>query len=252
MQIEKTKLVELKEVSFSYQSEKVLDNISLEVEKGDFLGLIGPNGSGKSTLLRIILGLLTPSEGSVFLFGQDQKKFRDWAKIGYVPQKMTQFESKFPVSVEEVVMQGRIPRVGLFRMLSKNDFEKINHALEIVDMKKYRKRLISELSGGQKQRVFIARALAQEPELLLLDEPTTGVDTEAQDAFYKLLTRLNKKDKLTLILVSHDIDVVVNEVNKIACINRRLVYHGTPKQFIKDDYIEKLYGKTRKFVLHKH
>jgi zinc transport system ATP-binding protein len=245
-------LISLKDVSFRYTAEDVLEGITLEIHKGDFVGIIGPNGSGKTTLLRIILGLLKPQQGSVSLFDQPLSQFHEWWRIGYVPQKAIHIEAQFPVTVAEVVAQGRFARVGLLHRLSQKDKEAIDHALEVVGMRETRDRLIRELSGGQQQRVFIARALASEPELLILDEPTAGVDIESQEEFYKLLAQLKREKSLTLVIVSHDVDVVVNEVNQLVCINKRLVYHGSPKKFITGEYLEKLYGKERRLILHGH
>ncbi len=249
-------LIHIDHVHFAYQNQEVLADISLNVNKGDFLGIIGPNGSGKTTLLRLMLGLVTPQKGSLKLFGSPVKEFKQWSRIGYVAQKSAQFETKIPITVREVVALGRVGKRGLFRRLDEHDYAAINAALQSVGMVEFADRLITELSGGQQQRVFIAKALASEPELLILDEPTVGVDIEVQDEFYQLLAELNKHSynghPLTLIIVSHDIDVIVNEVNKVACLNRTLVYEGTPRDFIKEDYMEKLYGKTRKFILHAH
>ncbi len=237
------KVIEVKKVNFEYNKTKVLEDINLEIFKGEFLGLIGPNGSGKTTLLKIILGLISPISGEINLFEKPINKFRDWQKIGYVPQKATQFDKNFPITVEEIVSLGCGHSI---------DYEKMNASLKIVDLLKFKKTRISDLSGGQQQRVFIAKALCSSPELLVLDEPTVGVDTQAQEKFYEILSELNKEHGITIVLVSHDIDVVVNEVSKLVCINKKLIYHGTPKEFIKDDYIEKLYGKNRKFILHGH
>ena len=224
-------VVQLKGVSFSYNGEKALDNIDLDIKRGDFLGIIGPNGSGKTTLLKIILGLVKPQKGSVTVSG---------VRIGYVPQRAGANVTKFPISVEEVVgMGGATQRV-------------ISESLEEVGMKEHKKKLLKELSGGQQQRIFIARALAEKPQLLVLDEPTVGVDADSQAKFYELLKELNKKHNLTLILVSHDVDVVAHEVSEIACINSKLVCHGKPHDVLKSDFMEKLYGKDLRFVVHGH
>jgi zinc transport system ATP-binding protein len=250
------KVVQIENVSFNYGGEVVLSSVSMDVIRGDFLGIIGPNGSGKTTLMRILLGLLSPQDGTVSLFGTDIRSFRDWEKIGYVAQKATQFDMKIPMTVSELVGQGRVTKHGLFNLGTQADTTAILHALEAVGMSSSINSLITDLSGGQQQRVFIARALASEPELLILDEPTVGVDVQAQDEFYQLLSELHTHGfhgkPLTMIMISHDIDVIVNEVNKLVCLNKTLVYHGPPKDFIKEDYLEKLYGKTRKFILHGH
>lgn len=246
-----TPIVEIHDLCFSYGSDETLCSVTFEIEKGDFLGVIGPNGSGKTTLLRVILGLLKPQNGQVKLFGKNISEFNQWTRIGYVPQKATYIETSIPINVQEIVSLGRVAKAGLGNFLKKSDSIAIDKALQLVGMQEYKNRQITELSGGQQQRVFIAKALASEPELLILDEPTVGVDVAAQDEFYQLLAELNKKG-ITLVIVSHDIDVIVNEVNKLACLNKKLVYHGTPKDFIKEDYLEKLYGKTRRFILHDH
>lgn len=248
----KDSFVEIKGVSFSYGDNLVLDDISFEITKGDYLGIVGPNGSGKTTLLKIILGLLKPSKGGVKLFGKNIKDFKNWRRIGYVPQKVTNFDSNFPVTVEEVVLMGRYPARGLFHSTNKYDDRVVRESLEQVDMWKYKDRLIGDLSGGQQQRVFIARALATKPEIIFLDEPTTGVDQKAEDEFYSLLKKLNQELHLTLVLVSHDIDMVVREAKHIACMNRELVCYGTPEEFRKDNMSTELFGRGVKIITHKH
>ncbi len=233
-------LVKIDDVSFHYDGELVLDSIHLEIKRGEFLGIIGPNGSGKTTLLKILLGLLKPDKGSIQLFGQDIQDFHDWSKVGYVPQKAGSIVSHFPITIEEIIAMGGANQTST------------TEALKAVDMNSLRKRLLNELSGGQQQRVFIARALASNPELLILDEPTVGVDVDSQAKFYQLLRDLNTKHNLTLVLVSHDIDVVAHEVSEIACINCKLVCHGKPKDILKSDFMEKLYGKELRFVVHGH
>lgn len=245
-------LVTIHNVSFHYNGEPTIADINLDVARGEFLGILGPNGSGKTTLLKIILGLLKPNTGSVQLFGKDIHEFADWSKIGYVPQKAGSNVTSFPITVEEVVSMGRMNAGRWIDFSTSSDNTAITQALESVGMQNFRYRLLNELSGGQQQRVFIARALASHPELLILDEPTVGVDVDAQEKFYELLQKLNKTQRLTLILVSHDVDVIAHEVSKVVCINGRLVYHGTPKEVLKSDFMEKLYGKELRFVVHGH
>ncbi|TSC87672.1 MAG: zinc transport system ATP-binding protein [Microgenomates group bacterium Gr01-1014_16] len=233
-------IVQLEDITYSYNHEPAVEGVTLSIDQGDFVGFIGPNGSGKSTLIKIILGLLKPDKGKVYLFGTKVEKFSDWEKIGYVPQKAGLMPVKFPITVGEIVA------------LSAKNKSAANSALEAIDMRKHKNSLITELSGGQQQRVFIARALATQPQLLILDEPTVGVDAEAQSGFYDLLKHLNETKKLTLILVSHDVDVVAHEVKTIVCINKNLVCHGPPKDIISGDFINQLYGKHLKFVVHGH
>lgn len=244
-------IISLKNVFFSYQDQDVLENISVDIFPGDFLGIIGPNGGGKTTFLKIILGLLQPTKGEVFLYGKPLSAFTGWSKIGYVSQRADQVNTQVPMTVKEVVELGRVAKVGFFHGLTEEDKKIADRSLQQVEMLEFKDSLITELSGGQLQRVFIARALASEPELLFLDEPTAGVDSESQEDFYKLLTQLASTG-LTLLIVSHDIDVILNEVNQVACINKRLVFEGSPKTFVAGNYLEKMYGKSRKFLVHGH
>lgn len=235
-------IIELDRICFSYNQEEVIKDVSLKIHKGDYVGLVGPNGGGKTTLLKLMLGILKPKGGSIKLFGTDINKFNEWYKIGYVPQK-TYIEMNFPVTVEEVVAMGRYGKRGIFRFSTKEDKEKVFKALKQVDMFAFRNRQISDLSGGQNQRVFIARALASEPEVIFLDEPTVGVDVKTQKAFYALLRKLNKELDLTLILVSHELDVVAHESTELGYINRTLEYYGDPNEFLKGKYFHELIGK---------
>ncbi len=235
-------IIELDRVCFSYTNEEVIKDVSLKIHKGDYVGIIGPNGGGKSTLLKLMLGILKPHDGVIKLFGIDIKDFKDWYKIGYVPQR-TFIEMNFPVTVEEVVAMGRYGRRGLFRFPTKEDQEKVSSSLKQVNMYDYKNRQISDLSGGQQQRVFIARALVTEPEVIFLDEPTAGVDIKTQKQFYELLRKLNRELNLTLILVSHELEVVAHESTELGYINRTMDYYGEPKEFLKGKYFHELIGQ---------
>ncbi len=215
--------VELNEVSFSYNEQTVLKNVSLTIQAKDFVAIIGPNGGGKSTLLKIILGLLTPDEGEVKVFGRDPKKAREL--VGYLPQH-SNFDPDFPINVFQTVLMGRYH--GLFKCPTKEDKRIVLQALKDVEMQDYTQRQISRLSVGQMQRVLIARALAREPQLLLMDEPMASIDPEMQNSFYQLVTRL--RDKMAIVLVSHDVGSVSVYVDKIACLNRKLFYHGPAEE----------------------
>ncbi|WP_328597377.1 metal ABC transporter ATP-binding protein [Heliobacterium mobile] len=247
-------LVEARHVSFRYDQRETLSDIELKIIRGDFLGIIGPNGSGKSTLLRMLLGLLRPEKGEVFLWGDPVDKFRRWPLIGYVPQKAIAFNTAFPATVWEVVYAGRLGRKGLFGWKNHHDKEIVDECLEKVGMTKYAGQLIGNLSGGQQQRVFIAQALAGEPEILFLDEPTVGVDAEQQELFYSLLEDLNHNMGLTVVLVSHDIGVITERVNKLVCLNRRLFFHGEVGGFKarQTEILAKMYGHPVQMVQHHH
>lgn len=215
-------LVEIKNLYGGYDHETVLEDINLSIHENDFIGLIGPNGGGKTTLLKIILGLLPPKEGLVSVLGEGPKKGRQ--HIGYVPQ-FTVFDSDFPISVYDVVKMGRLSKKRVFRSLTLEDDAIIEEKLAWVNMLEYKDRGIRELSGGQRQRVYIARALATEPELLLLDEPTISVDFESRAKIYELLHEINLQG-VTILLVSHDLNVISRYVKTIGCLNRQLHYHG--------------------------
>jgi len=215
----------MKGVTFSFGSHHVVENADIEIRKGDFVGMIGPNGSGKTTLVRLMLGLIEPDSGEIMLFGMPPKDQSARMKVGYVPQKATNFDQNFPATVYEVAGMGRTRRVGLLRSSGAGDRKAIEGALDVVGMLGQKDRRISELSGGQQQRVFIARALAAEPDLLILDEPTVGVDQQAQTEFYGILKELNGRG-ITVILISHDIGVVSKHVTRILCINRKAVFHN--------------------------
>jgi zinc transport system ATP-binding protein len=248
-----TPLVQLKDVSFGYGSDPVLEAVDLEVRRGDYLGLIGPNGSGKTTLLKLILGTIPePTRGTVELFGTPAAQFREWWKVGYVAQKAASFNSGFPATVAEVVLTGRAPRRGLLRLYTREDREAVRDALEQVGMIAYQDRLIGRLSGGQQQRVFIARALVSRPELLILDEPTVGVDVQAEAQFYRLIRELRQQMGLTVVLVSHDMGAVAHEVTSLACLNRRLFYHGSPEEFGTEEQLCELYGHHVRAIHHHH
>jgi len=230
-------IIEVKGVSFSYGHGDVLRDVGINIHKGDYLGIVGPNGAGKTTLLKIMLGLLSPDSGSVKLFGKDADSFKDRSRIGYVPQKATSFDANFPATVQEVVLMGRYGKRGLLCKMTVSDKAHVKTALSHVGMWDKRSKLIGDLSGGEQQRVFIARALAAEPEIIFLDEPTSGVDSRTQDEFYALLKKLNQELDLTLVLVSHDVEKVVGEVMHVACVDRTLVFHDSPFKIAKHHHI---------------
>jgi zinc transport system ATP-binding protein len=214
--------VEVKDLYAGYNDETVLKDINLTIEREDFIGLIGPNGGGKTTLLKVILGLLEPKKGTVRVMGKSPQRGRQ--HIGYVPQ-FAVFDSDFPISVHDVVRMGRLGPDRLFKSYTDKDDTIVNERLAWVDLTEQKDRPLSKLSGGQRQRVYIARALAGEPELLLLDEPTISVDIEARAHIYDLLYEINQHG-VTILLVSHDLNVISSYVKTIGCLNRALHYHG--------------------------
>lgn len=249
MQLEEP-YIELNNVSFSYDHTSVLENLSFTVRKGEYLGIIGPNGGGKTTLIKIILGLLQPTSGTISLFGKDRHDFKEKYRIGYVPQRITQAEKGFPATVFEVVRTGRIARLGFFERFTKDDTDAVERAMEISGIARYRDTLIGNLSGGERQRVFIARALASQPDVLILDEPTVGVDIGAQKTFYDFLSSLNKDHNITIIFISHDVDAVSQETKTVLCLNHNLVCHGLPQDLLNEHILERLYGSHSQRVPH--
>lgn len=244
-------IIEAKDVGYSYRAnEPILRSVSLTVNRGDFFGIIGTNGSGKTTLLKMILGLLQPQSGSIKLFGEDPLKSTKRARIGYVSQAATQFDRNFPATVFEVALMGRVAKAGLFRRLKPLDRKKAREALKEVGMLPYADRKMGELSGGQQQRVVIARALAGDPELMIFDEPTLGVDVNAEAEFYALLRHLNVEHNLTLVVVTHDLDIIGHQVNKLMCMHCSIATHGTPKQFLEGESLHAAASGKIKLVPH--
>jgi len=229
------KVVEINNLTVQYPDVKALDDVSLVVNQGDFLGIIGPNGAGKSTLFASMLGLHTKYKGTIKFFDEDIKKSKSYLKdLGYVPQKPI-FEKNFPVTVTDVV------RMGLRK---ESDEDKIDEILQQLWIHELRNRRIGELSGGQQQRVFIAKALVNNPKILILDEPVTGIDQQSIDLFYSILRELNSKQKITIIWSSHDLDAVNQLANHVACLNRTLFFHGESKKFFSDDELVKQYSEA--------
>jgi zinc transport system ATP-binding protein len=247
-------IIDIRGLSYRYEREYVLEDIHLPVPKGSFLGIVGPNGSGKSTLLKLILGLLKKQQGEILLFGQEISRFKDWEKIGFVSQKANSFNSGFPATVFEVVKSGLTKKIGLFHYLKKEHREQIHNAIESVGLLPLIKRNIGELSGGQQQRVFIARALVSQPQLLILDEPTVGVDAQHVQEFYEMLADLNQKLGITLLLVTHDIGTITDKVTHVACLNKNLSFHGEIKEFeeLKNSGMSTFYGYDLHLLEHDH
>lgn len=244
--------IEASDVSFCYNSEPVLVNVSFSVASADYVGIIGPNGGGKTTLLKLLLGLCAPSSGSISIYGHSVSESKEHFEIGYVPQNISHSDVAFPATVREVVRSGRTARRGLFSQLNEADENVVSRIIDLAGIAPLAKKSIGALSGGERQRVFIARALAGEPRILFLDEPTVGVDIAAQETFYKFLARLNQEHGLTIVLVSHDVDVVAKQVKNILCINKQLVCHIPSAEFDKRSYLAGVYGKEVKPVDHDH
>ncbi|RDY23345.1 metal ABC transporter ATP-binding protein [Romboutsia maritimum] len=217
------KVIKFKNVSFGYEDKTILEEINFNIEQGDYIGIVGPNGAGKSTMLKLIINQVSPIKGNIELLGNDIKNFNKWEKIGYVNQKSNSFTSSFPATVTEVVSMNLSSKIGLFKHIKKHHLDEVYKVLKLVGLYEYKDRLIGSLSGGQQQKVFIARALIKSPKILILDEPTVGIDVNGQKEFYEILNKLNSKLGLTIIIVSHDLFIVKKEVKKIAFIKDKKV-----------------------------
>ncbi len=234
--------IEIENLWFSYNGRPVLRDVNLTLRQGNFTALIGPNGGGKTTLLKLMLGLLRPDRGSIAILGRPPHQAAH--RLGYVPQDVG-INRRFPVSVRDVVLMGRLKRSRGWSRYTREDRKSARKALERLDMWDYRNCRIGELSGGQRQRVFIARALATEPEILFLDEPTASVDAVHQNEFFDLLRDLNRHT--TIIIVNHDLMVISAFVKSVACVNRTLHYHDSAE--VTDEMI-RMYHCPVELVAH--
>ena len=234
-------VVEIDKLSYAYSGNLVLNNISFSIGEGDILGMIGPNGAGKTTLFSCMLGLLDDYTGMIKIFGENiknRKNSKVFKSIGYIPQKNT-IEQNFPATVEEIVSLGITTTIT-----GKISREKIASALETVGLLVQKDRRVGELSGGQQQRVLIAKAIVNNPKLLILDEPVTGIDLEAQNKFYSLLKKLNQENRITIIWASHDLDAVNRLATSVACINRSMFFHGKTHEFFENPDLLKAYSES--------
>ncbi len=244
-------ILQIEDLRVVFNGNLVLDGISLKMQKNTFLALIGPNGGGKTTLLKVILGLIRPHSGEVRVFGLKpcQVNKKTPGIIGYVSQ-LPLFDHAFPVSALDVVLMGNYRKIGPCRRAGKTDRRRAMESLELVGMAPLAHRPIGQMSGGQQQRVFIARSLITQPQLLLLDEPTTGVDALSQDQFYRLLKELQVKLSISVILVSHDIGLVPRYCDQVACLNQRLFLHGKPSEVLHSEAMREAYGCEIDFLFH--
>jgi zinc transport system ATP-binding protein len=224
-------IVQADRLSFSFGRQPVLTDVTFSIGAGEFVALVGPNGSGKTTLLKILLGLLAPDAGAARIFGTDPRRFRERARLGYVPQRPS-LESATPVTVDETVHVGRLPVRGWWRRLRSDDRRQVDHAIASVALSEERRAPLNELSGGQQQRTFIARAFASEPELLVLDEPIAGVDAESQRRFRDSLVHLMDEHGAAVLLASHELAAVAEDLDRVIVLKRRIVFDGTPEELI--------------------
>jgi zinc transport system ATP-binding protein len=244
-------VVEIRDVSVRYANGVVaLEGITLDVDERDLIALIGPKGAVKSTLLKVILGLIKPTSGSVKLLGNENLT-KTLKFVGYVPQSAQARDPNLPFSVFETVLLGLTPQAGLFHGLgTKANRRKVEEALKLFGIYDLKDRKIGQLSGGQAQRVFLSKAMVSDPKLLLLDEPTSGVDTSSKGEFYNMLDRLNKDTGVTVILSSHDVGVITKIANRVLCINRSQFFCGENADFHASTEIHKMYQHPVEIIDH--
>jgi len=237
--------LEVKNLTVKLSGKVILEDINFSVKKGETLAIVGPNGGGKTTLLKTILGFIIPFKGEIKLLERPPKEAIKTGKVGYLPQK-NNIPKRFPVSVLDVVLFGLVNS----KLSKKEQIERALKYLDYVGMLDFKDHPFSDLSGGQQQRVSIARVLVAEPEIIFLDEPSTGIDVVAQESFYEFLKNLKETKGITVVMVTHDVGVVAKFVDKIAGLNRFLHFYGHPKEFFKKDILEKLYGSEIELVVH--
>ena len=235
------RVIELENVRVELEGRPVLEGITFALEEGMFLGIIGPNGAGKTTLMKVILGLIHPSGGEVRVLGMSPGELKhELHHIGYMPQQVL-FDPIFPVSVYDVVMMGRACCIGPMRFPTRRDREAVHESIRAVSLTAVERRPIGELSGGQQKRAFLARALCQETRIVLLDEPTAGLDVDAQEDFLALLQRLEQELGLTVVFVSHDVNVLARFADRLVCINRTMHLHGSPQEVLGSERLKEVY-----------
>ena len=246
-------IISVKNLSVKYGSREVFSGVSFDIEKGDYVGIAGQNGSGKTTLVKAVLGLVKPDSGEIEIDGTPFNKFKDWYKIGYLPQSLALSKSIFPATVKEVVALGLLSRKSFPKRLNKQDDKKISEVLKILDIDGIKDKLIGELSGGQQQRVFLAHALVSDPEILILDEPTTALDPEIRESFFETLYRLNKDRKVTILLISHDVGHIGDYARKLLYIDKKAVFFGPFNKFCESEEMENYFGENlQHFICHQH
>jgi zinc transport system ATP-binding protein len=246
-------MLSVEQLSFRYNSVEVLSDISFSVDAGDYIGLVGPNGSGKTTVIKIMLGLLQQEKGTVTLFGSDAAGFRERHKIGYLPQKPTHFNPHFPATVKEIVSLGLFSKQSFLQRITKDDQKLIYDAMAMAEVLDISDALIGELSGGQQQRVLVARAVVNKPELLILDEPTTALDPEAREHFFKVLYELNRRGNVTVILVTHDIASIGKYASKLLYLDKKIIFYGSFEDFCLSENMTHYFGEfTQHLICHRH
>ncbi len=245
-------VVDVKNLAVKYEDREVFKDINFTLQKGDYVALTGPNGSGKSTLLKTILNLVKRERGEIRLFDTPIESFTKWDRIGYVPQRLS-LAPFFPATVQEIVALGLVSKLNKFGKLNAIYYKKVDSLLASLGLSEIKNKNISIVSGGQLQRVIIARALISDPELLILDEPTTALDPEMRENFFEILKNLNVNKRVTIILVTHDTGNVGSYAKKLMYFDRKIIFFGTFDEFCKSEKMEHYFGYNAQHIIcHRH
>src|SRR6185369_7976190 len=247
------KIVTTELLSCSYREGRVLEDVSFQVERGDYVGIVGPNGSGKSTLIKALLGLVTIGTGSAALFGTTLADFRDWHKVGYLPQSLHLVNPVFQATVHETVGLGLLSLKRFPKRLSRADHDKIDEILHELGISDLTHKLIGELSGGQLQRVLLARAIVNDPELLVLDEPTAALDPETRGRFYAMIADINRSKGVTVLLVTHDSGAIGAHASKMLYLDKKILFYGSFDEFCCSPEMSSMFGEhSQHLMCHRH
>jgi len=246
-------VVSTEQLACCYREGRVLEDVRFEVERGDYVGIVGPNGSGKSTLVKSLLGLVDICHGSASLFGCPLADFKDWQKVGYLPQSLHLVNPVFPATVHETVGLGRLALKSFPKRMSKDDKQKIDETLNELGIYDLKSKLMGELSGGQLQRVLLARAIVNDPELLILDEPTAALDPETRERFYSMIADINRTRGVTVLLVTHDSGAIGQFASKMLYLDKRILFYGSFEEFCHSPEMSSLFGEhSQHLMCHRH
>lgn len=244
-------IIEVKNLTVKYRGVEALSGVGFEADTADYIGIVGPNGSGKTTLVKALLELV-PYEGQVCFSGRDLSSFTKERHVGYLPQKMSFLDQRFPATAKEIVVSGVYCCKKFPKRLSRDDYRAAEEAMRTLGISNLKDRPIGRLSGGQQQRVLLARALVHRPEVLILDEPTVALDPQSREAFYATVQKLNKEDKVTILLVSHDVGSVGKYASKLLYLDRQLIFYGTFEEFCKSPKMTDYFGVGQHNICHRH
>lgn len=236
-----------------YREGRVLEDVSFQVVRGDYVGIVGPNGSGKSSLIKSLLGLVDICAGNASLFGSQLADFREWHRIGYLPQSLNLVNPVFPATVHETVGLGRLSLKSFPKRMNRDDKNKIDETLNELSIYDLRSKLVGELSGGQLQRVLLARAIVNDPELLVLDEPTAALDPETRERFYSMIADINRTRGVTVMLVTHDSGAIGQYASRMLYLDKKILFYGSFEEFCQSPEMSSLFGEhSQHLMCHRH